>query len=97
MLLLSSTCLSFDYFVLFFSHERDMKRTKEALAMALHYLDDKLTVGRLGEIGELFAAGLMRLHQKQSRALSAHSGESLLPILGHQSSHATPATSREDA
>ena len=43
---------------------------------------------RIIEIGEILAAGLVRLPAFKSSEISTHSGESSLPILGHQSSHA---------
>jgi len=43
---------------------------------------------RLVEIAEILAAGLMRLHARQSSPLSPHSGESSLDCAGRQSGHA---------
>jgi hypothetical protein len=44
--------------------------------------------GRLDEIAEILAAGLMRARARQSSALSPHVGESSLDCIGHQSGHA---------
>jgi len=49
--------------------------------------------GRLAEVADILAAGLMRLRARKSSALSAQSGESLLDCAGHQSSHADRLTS----
>jgi hypothetical protein len=43
---------------------------------------------RLDEVATLLAAGLMRLHARQSSSLPANCGESLLDCPGHQSGHA---------
>jgi hypothetical protein len=48
----------------------------------------------LAEIGEILAAGLMRLRARKSSPKSADFGESLLALSGHQSGHADP-NSRE--
>ena len=45
-------------------------------------------VQRLDEIGEILAAGLMRLPARKSTPLSPHSGESSIDFAGHQSGHA---------
>jgi hypothetical protein len=44
--------------------------------------------GRLEEIAEILAAGLMRLHARKSSPLSPHVGERSLDCAGHQSGHA---------
>ena len=46
---------------------------------------------------EILAVGLMRLHARQSSALSAHCGESSLDCVGHQSGHADVLTSHGEA
>jgi len=43
---------------------------------------------RIAEIGEILAAGLIRLRSRKSSSLSADDGESSLDCLGHQSGHA---------
>ena len=47
---------------------------------------------RISEIAEILAAGLIRLHARQSSHLSPHSGDSLLDCPGHQSGHANALT-----
>lgn len=48
---------------------------------------------RLAEVADILAAGLMRLHARQSSPLSPHSGESSLDCTAHQSGHADVLTS----
>jgi hypothetical protein len=43
---------------------------------------------RLAEIAEILAAGLTRLHARQSSQISAHLGESSLDCVADQSGHA---------
>ena len=47
---------------------------------------------RLDEVAEILAAGLMRLHGRQSTPLSGHRGESSLDCAAHQSGHANALT-----
>lgn len=43
---------------------------------------------RLAEIAEILAAGLMRLRERKSSALSADRGEGFLDLPAHQRMHA---------
>jgi hypothetical protein len=56
----------------------------------MHALDpDHMTAAeRLAELGDLLAAGLMRLRARQSSPLSRDPGESSLDCVAHQSGHA---------
>jgi hypothetical protein len=45
---------------------------------------------RIAEIGEILAAGLVRLRARQSSQTLGSSGESSLACVGHQSGHANP-------
>lgn len=45
---------------------------------------------RLAEIGEILAAGMVRLRARQSRKISADGGESSLAGIGHRSGHPNP-------
>jgi len=47
---------------------------------------------RLDEVAEILAAGLQRLHARQSSAQSADCGDSSLDSAGHQSGHAEVLT-----
>jgi hypothetical protein len=47
---------------------------------------------RLAEIAEILAAGLTRLHARQSSQISAHLGESSLDCAANQSGHANVLT-----
>lgn len=48
---------------------------------------------RLSELAEILAAGLIRLHARQSTPLSAACGESSFDCVGHRSGHADVLTS----
>ena len=43
--------------------------------------------GRLAEICDILAAGLMRLHARKSSLFSTEKGESFLDFAGYQSGH----------
>jgi hypothetical protein len=52
---------------------------------------------RLAEIGELLARGLTRLHNRQSSAFVAESGETSLHFTPDQSGHANPVSPEVNA
>jgi hypothetical protein len=47
---------------------------------------------RLAEIGEILAAGVMRLEARKSSGISAETGESPLHFMPDQSGHANPVS-----
>jgi hypothetical protein len=67
-------------------------RRHKALAMNALNPDQMAPAERLAEIAEILAAGLMRLKERKSTPLSAHSGESSLDCPAHQRSHAEALT-----
>jgi hypothetical protein len=52
---------------------------------------------RLAEIGEILAAGLMRLQARKSSGLSGQNGESPLHFMVDQSGHAKPISPEVNA
>jgi hypothetical protein len=50
---------------------------------------------RIAEIGEVLAAGLVRLHRQKSSSLAADRGDSSLDLHADQSGRATPETERK--
>jgi len=52
---------------------------------------------RLAEVAEILAAGLIRLHARQSTPLSAACGDSSLDCAAHQSGHAAAVTTNGGA
>ena len=56
--------------------------------------DGSFAAERIAEIGEILAAGLMRLRARKSRELSAETGESSLHFMPGESGHA-PVLSHE--
>jgi len=52
--------------------------------------DSSDSLEHLAEIGEILAAGLMRLQARKSSRKSADFGESPVDLGGHQSGHADP-------
>ena len=60
-------------------HEHEHQQHRDSAAQARE---------RIAEIGEILAAGLIRLRARQSSQLSPVDGESSLACLGHQSGHA---------
>ncbi len=51
---------------------------------------------RIAEIGEILAAGLMRLSARQSSEFSSQNGESSLEPVGQQSGHANSETENRE-
>jgi hypothetical protein len=52
---------------------------------------------RMAELGEILAAGLMRLEGRKSSGLSGQNGESPLHFMVDQSGHAKPNSPEVDA
>lgn len=55
------------------------------------------TAGRLTEVAEILAAGLMRLEARKSSGFSGRNGESSLHYGASQSGHAAPFSPEVDA
>jgi hypothetical protein len=58
--------------------------------MAIPDLIDPVLDGRLAEVGQILAIGLMRLEARKSSGLSSEGGENPLHYDADQSGHATP-------
>lgn len=64
------------------------------MAMSPLHLDDMTGTERLAELGQILAAGLMRLHARKSSRLSADHGDSSVDFLPDRSGHADTLTRR---
>lgn len=56
--------------------------------MSLLHPDHMTSADRLAELGQILAAGLMRLHARKSSPLSADRGDSSVDFLPDRSGHA---------